>query len=30
VRDVVKIARLMKGDTKGEVDHVVNILAKQK
>jgi len=29
VRDAVKIARLLKGDTKGEVDHVVGILSKQ-
>ncbi len=30
VRDAVKIARLLKGDTKAEVDHVVGILKKQK
>lgn len=30
VRDSCKIARLMKGDTKAEVDHVVGILSKQR
>jgi len=30
VRDACKIARLMKGDTKTEVDHVVGILSKQR
>ena len=29
VRDAVKIARLLKGDINGEVDHVVGILSKQ-
>jgi len=30
VRDAVKVARLLKGDTKTEVDHVVGILSKQR
>jgi len=30
VRDACKLARLMKGDTKTEVDHIVGILKKQK
>ena len=29
VRDCVKICRLLKGDTKAEVDHIINILKKQ-
>lgn len=30
VRDTVKVARLLKGDTKTEVDHVMGILSKQR
>jgi len=30
VRDTVKVARLMKGDTKKEVDHIVGVLKKQR
>jgi len=30
VRDAIKVARLLKGDTKTEVDHVVGILSKQR
>lgn len=30
VRDAVKVARLLKGDTRTEVDHVVGILKKQR
>lgn len=29
VRDSVKVARLLKGDTRSEVDHIVGILSKQ-
>mgnify|MGYP001028755115 CR=1 FL=1 len=30
VRDAIKVARLMKGDTKTEVDHIVGILKRQR